>query len=198
VRHPLSIRLLHLALIAGVAAQLFTSEFMKAPRPGRTLTDWQLGTFVVHDRVGLVLLGALAAMALRLAAMRRRGGLRHVMPWSAASGRASLRRELAGLVARPVEGAARLFTVARAVQGAGLVLLLVLGATGWAMHGPLSRGERLDGVLHLLKEVHETAGDLLWPWLGLHVAMVLPALLSGRTAVLDVYRFGRRDAPSRP
>jgi len=197
VRHPLSIRLLHLALIAGVAVQLFTSEFMKAPRPGRVLTDWQLGTFIVHDRVGLVVLGALAAMVLRLAAMRRRGGLRHMLPWTAATGRASLRRELAGLVARPLEGAARLFTVARTVQGAGLALLLVLGATGWAMHGPLSGGERLEGVLRLVKEVHETAGDLLWAWLGVHVAMALPALLSGRTAGLDVFRFGRRDAPPR-
>ncbi len=197
MRHPLSIRLLHLALIAGVAVQLFTSEFMKAPRPGRVLTEWQLGTFVVHDRIGLVVLGTLAAMVLRLAAMRRRGGLRHVLPWTAAAGRTSLRRELAGLVARPLEGAARLFTVARAVQGAGLALLLVLGATGWAMHGPLSRGEPLEGVLRLVREVHESAGDLLWVWLGVHAAMALPALLSGRTAVLDVFRFGRRDGPSR-
>lgn len=195
MRHPATIRLLHLALVAGVAAQLFTSEFMKAPRPDRVPSAWQLGNFVVHDRAGLALLGTVACMVVALAAMRRRGGLRRVLPWTQRAGRDALAREIAGLLRQPRTGAARLFTVARTIQGAGLALLLFLGASGWAMHGPLSRGERLEGAMHLVKEAHEAAAGLLWPWLALHVAMALPALLDGRRAILDIFRFGRRAAP---
>jgi hypothetical protein len=195
VRHPLVVRVLHLAIATGVAVQLFTSEFMKAPRPGRTASAWQSGNFLVHDLTGLAVLAAVTAMAAALATMRRRGGLRHVMPWVQAAGRAAIVRELAALATRPLAGAGRLFTVARTIQGTGLALLAVLGGTGWAMHGPLGRGERLEGAMALLKEVHEAAGSLLWVWLALHVAMALPALLAGRRAVLDIFRFGRGAVP---
>lgn len=191
MRHPLIVRILHLALIAGIAVQLFTSEFMKTPRPGRVLTDWQLGNFVVHDRAGLILLGVVAAFALRRVAMRRRGGLSVFVPWARAQGRAALAQEGAALLRSPREASQRLFQTARTVQGLGLALLVFLGASGWTMHGPLGRGERLVGAMHLLKEAHEFAGDLLWFWLALHLALALPPLLLGRRhAVLDIFRFG--------
>lgn len=200
MRFPLAIRLLHAALLVGLAVQLFTSEFMKTPRPGRTLSDWQLGNFVTHDWTGLTMLGLVTGLALRIALQRRRGGLRRVLPWVRADGRGAVVRELRTLAFEPRTGVRRLFTLARTIQGLGLMLVLFMGASGWAMHGPLGRGERLEGLMHLVKEAHETAGGLLWPWLGLHVAMALPALLDRRFAVLDIFRFGRAAAPpdSRP
>lgn len=194
MRFPLLIRLLHLALLAGLAVQLVTSEFMKTPRAGRTLSDWQLGNFLTHDWTGLAMLGLAAGLVLRIALQRRTGGLRRVLPWTQAAGRAGLARELRTLVAEPRTGVRRLFTVARTIQGVGLLLVLVLGASGWAMHGPLGRGERLVGTMRLVNELHETAGGLLWPWLGLHLAMALPALFERRFAVLDIFRFGARPA----
>lgn len=191
MRHPLTLRLLHLAMIAGIATQLFTSEFMKAPRIGRTISDWQLGNFVVHDGVGLVLLGVLAAFLVREAAMRRRGGLAVFVPWAGAEGRSALAKEGIALLGTPRHAAQRLFRTARTVQGAGLALLAFLGTSGWAMHGPLDRGERLTGVLRLVRELHEAAGSLLWFWLALHVAIALPPLFAGRRAILDIFRFGR-------
>lgn len=191
MRHPLAIRLLHLAIIAGVTTQLFTSRFMKAPRAGRELTEWQLWNFVVHDRAGFVILGLVAGFVLRRAVMHDRGGLPALAPWTGAAGRAALGNEARALLRRPREASQRLFRTARAVQGAGLALLAFLGASGWAMHGPLGRGERLTGAMHLLKETHEAAGTLLWFWLAVHAAIALPPLLAGRRTILDIFRFTR-------
>lgn len=195
MRFPLTIRLLHLALLVGLAVQLFASEFMKTPRAGRVLSDWQFGNFLTHDWTGLTMLGLAAGFLLRVASQRRSGGVRRLAPWSQAAGRASLVRELGTLVRDPRTGVRRLFSLARTIQGLGLGLVLFLGVSGWAMHGPIGRGERLQGAMHLLKEAHEIAGSLLWPWLGLHLAMALPALVDRRFSVLDIFRFGGRAAP---
>ncbi len=188
LRHPLLVRLLHLLFIVGACVQLFSSEFMKSPRPGRVLTSWQAGNFTLHDWSGTVMLGlALLYVAVRVLRGNARGPL-HFFPWARAADRATLKRELGALLRREPESPRRLFVTARAIQGFGLLLVVFMGSSGVLLGQAIGTGVPLSTTMRAVKEVHEAGGSVLWAYLALHVAVIVPMLLARRFAVLDIFR----------
>ena len=200
LRHPLFVRLLHVGFVAGAAMQLFTSEFMKMPRPGRTLSAWQSGNFLVHDRVGTALLVTVALYLVARAFFGKPRGLAHFFPWGSATGRSALARELGAVARLQPQASQRLFTAARAVQGAGLALMIFMGSTGFLLGQAVDAGGTLSPAMRLVKEAHEAGGSLLWAFLAAHVAIALPHLLARRFAILDIFRFRapRTEGPAAP
>ncbi len=170
-------RLLHLLVAAAIVFQLLDAQVMRVPRAGRTLSATESALFAAHQYVGLAATAAIVLFWIWL--LIRRGGtpLGQLFPWLSRRrlsdlwdavllyGREALRFRL------PEPEAAE--ALPSAVQGLGLLLVLVvasLGTTGYFLWTP---GTPMSGAAWLILETHGTLANVLWGYLGVHVGAAL-------------------------
>jgi len=177
MRHALMTRLLHLLLATCVVLQLADAQFMGVPRPGRTLNAMQSGAFGLHEYVGLAAMAVVALFWLALLVRRAGTAPGSLFPWFSRARRAELWADL-----RRHAGAARRLSLpdpegshalAAALHGLGLVIVLVMAATGTLGWLTWDQSATMTPFVHTLFEVHETVANLLWAYLVLHVGATL-------------------------
>jgi len=188
--HDLLTRRLHGALALGITAQLLISEVMVTPGGGRTPNGW----FSLHEVLGIALFGVLLVYWLRTVARTLKSGEPLLLfPW--------LRRDLR---ARVVEDAKAHWAELKAFrlpddevvrplpaagQGLGLVLASILATTGLIAYLSISPGTPPSTGVHLLMELHESLGPLMWLYLIAHPALAVLHHLSGQKTLFRM--FGR-------
>jgi cytochrome b561 len=185
MKHSLVTRVMHVLVAAAIVLQLANSQLMRVPRPGRSWSSTEAAAFAMHEYVGLASMAIVALFWLWMLVRRRETSLGLLFPWFS-------RRRLAGLqedVEQHVRFALR-FTLpepehstalSSAIQGIGLVLVLVVAATGTVGYFVWTKGTAMTGLAGVAFWVHGTLANVVWGYLALHVgAAVLHELLGHR------------------
>jgi cytochrome b561 len=185
MRHSLVTRMLHLLVAAAIVVQLADSQLMRVPRPGRLVTGSEAAAFGLHEYAGLASMTIIALFWLWMLIRRQGTSLGLLFPWFS-------RERLVGLledVVLHVRCAARLalpepehsIALSSAVQGVGLVLALVIAATGTIGYFDWTTGTSMTGLAGAAFEVHGTLANVMWGYLVVHVgAALLHELLGHR------------------
>jgi cytochrome b561 len=186
MRHSLTTRLLHLLLAAAILCQLADSQLMRVPRPGRpTPAGVEAAAFSVHEYVGLASLAIVVLFWLWLLLRQAETSPGALFPWSSGRRLALLRDD----IAEHVRCALRLRlpdpdrspTLAPMIQGLGLIVMLLMAATGTYGYLTWTPGTPMPPVTHSLFEVHSILANLVWGYVIVHVgATVLHELLGHR------------------
>jgi len=183
-------RLLHLSIAIGVSVQMLVSLVMVYPKPGRAANQW----FEVHETLGLALLGVLVAHWL-WSLGRSAAGAEPMMlfPWLSRTRMAELVadiRETSGHLIRfrlPEGETTR--PLPAAIQGLGLLLALVLAASGAVLFFGMAPDGRMSSPVHTVKEVHEALAPLMWAYLVVHPALGVLHQLAGHRTLNRVFGF---------
>jgi cytochrome b561 len=185
MKHSLVTRVLHLVVAAAIVLQLANSQLMRVPRPGRSSTGTEAAAFTLHEYAGLASMAIVALFWLWLLVRRQETSLGLLFPWFS-------RQRLAGLqedVMLHVRCALRLalpepehsIALSSAIQGVGLVLALVIAATGTVGYFVWTKGTAMTGLAGVAFWVHGTLANVLWGYLVVHVgAALLHELLGHR------------------
>jgi cytochrome b561 len=185
MKHSLITRMLHLLVAAAIVVQLADSQLMRVPRPGRLLTGTEATAFALHEYAGLAGMAVIALFWLWMLIRRQGTSLGLLFPWFS-------RERLVGLLedmVLHVRYAARLalpepehsLALSSAVQGVGLVLALVIAATGTIGYFDWTAGTSMTGLAGAAFEVHGTLANVMWGYLVVHVgAALLHELLGHR------------------
>lgn len=184
-------RFLHLLVAAGVTLQMLTSLVMVYPKPGRLPNGW----YEVHEIVGFGLLAIVTAYWLWIVGRSMaRGEKAMLFPWlsarllaalrddALATGREALSLRLpTGSEPRPLPAA---------IQGIGLLLALMLAATGTAIEIGRAPDGGLSPLLRGVKEVHEVMAPLMWAYLVAHPLLGVLHHLAGHRTLSRMFRLG--------
>jgi cytochrome b561 len=186
LRHSLTTRLLHLLLAAAILCQLADSQLMRVPRPGRpTPVGLEAAAFSVHEYVGLASLAIVVLFWLWLLLRRAETDPGALFPWFSARRLALLRDDIAEHLRRVrqlrLPDPDRSPALAPMIQGLGLVIMLLMAATGTYGYLTWTPGTAMPPVTHTLFDVHSTLANLVWGYVIVHVgATVLHELLGHR------------------
>jgi cytochrome b561 len=185
MRHALTTRLLHLLLAIAVLMQLFDTQLMGVPRPGRVLGSMQLRAFGLHEYVGLAAMAIVGLFWLSLAVRRVGTAPGRLFPWFSAAHRAELwadvklHLEAARKFALPNPEHSE--SLAAATHGLGLVIALAMAATGTVGWLTWDQAAGMRPFTHTLFEAHGAVANLLWAYFIVHVgAAVLHEFLGHR------------------
>ncbi len=186
MKHSWHTRALHLLVAAAIVFQLASSQLMGVPRPGRPpLSDLEAGAFALHEYAGLVSMAIIALFWLWLLVRRQETSLGLLFPWFSRQRLAGLREDIVLHVRR----AARLtlpepehsVALSSAVQGVGLVVALVMAATGTIGYFAWTKGSAMTGLAGVAFDIHGTLANVMWGYLMVHVgAALLHELLGHR------------------
>ena len=186
MRHSLTSRFLHLLLAAAILCQLADSQLMRVPRPGRpTPVGVEAAAFSVHEYVGLASLAIVVLFWLWLLLRRAETDPGALFPWFSTRRLALLRDD----IVEHLRCVRRLRlpdpdsspALAPMIQGLGLVIMLLMAATGTYGYLTWTPGTAMPPVTHTLFDVHSTLANLVWGYVIVHVgATVLHELLGHR------------------
>ncbi len=177
----LTLRWLHFGLALSVTIQLFLSLVMEEPGEAEGLEAW---AFMAHELFGLTAF-AFALLHWLWVLSGQDGGWRHLFPWDRV-GRQAVRRDLAGLLRGRLPEGGPQPGLPGLVEGIGLVLVTLQGASGFAIFLVLPPQGELPERFEMLSELHEALGSGVWLyWFG-HVGMALVHRLRGDAVVARI------------
>lgn len=184
-------RVLHLLTAGGVTSQMLTSLLMVYPKPGRLPNSW----YEVHETVGIGLLAVVSVYWLWIVARTiARGEPLMLFPWLSGRRLAALRDDVvetgrALLQMRlPTDDKPR--PLPAAVQGIGLLLALLLAATGTAIELGMAPDGGLSPLMRGVKEIHEGMAPLMWAYLVAHPLLGLLHQLAGHRTLTRMFGLG--------
>lgn len=190
MKYDLLTRLLHLLIAIGASSQTLTSLVMVTPKPGRSSNLW----YEIHKLTGIGLL--LVVSIFWLWALTRafiRGDAMMLFPWLSGRRLLDLREDAIDTIKELVHMRLPADDVPRplpaAVQGLGLLLALFLAGSGTILITGMAPDGSLSFPLHALKELHETAGSLMWAYLIGHPLLGLLHQLAGHGSLNRMFGF---------
>jgi cytochrome b561 len=184
-------RLLHLFLAVGITTQMFVSLVMITPKPGRIPNNW----YSVHETLGIVLFAILVVYWLRAVLKTiRTGDPLMLFPWFSAARLGALGKDIGATLADAVRfrlppDGDDIRPLPAAIQGLGLLVGLILAATGTILALTITPGVALSPILHDIKELHEAFGPLMWGYLAIHPTLAIVHQLAGHKTLNQM--FGR-------
>lgn len=171
---PLTLAL-HAALAAGVIIELLLSAVMHVPAGvGLGPRDWHRQAFETHAHLGPAVAAICALHWLWICSPWARPGVAYLFPWLRHGQRATLHRELSGLLRRELPSPGTLSPLVGSVHGLGL-----LAVTGSVAGGAVSYLGYFVGlpiprlVLHWTALEQTVMSWLVWVFVIGHVSMAL-------------------------
>lgn len=186
--YPRLIRWLHLALSVGITLQLLLSAVMAQPRPGKIRSAFELLTFGLHEKLGMILLAVLLLHWITWLLGKAHQGIGHFFPWSSPERRRLIYGEISDLLRFRLPNPATRNALAGAVQGVGIVAASLLALTGSVMFFSMDPDGSMSRTVKLIKEIHETLGPVMWTYLGVHAGAVLAHIALGQRSLLAIFR----------
>jgi len=183
--YPLINRVLHALFALMMVFQLVSEELMKRPKlvdgAPRVRSDEQILFFDLHEWFGITLL---IIVGLRLSLLLGNPDeVRKLFPFTSVEGIRGIiaeLKEVPGWFAGKLRAPSDDDHIAGLVHGLGLLLGLAMGLTGVTMFiGMDPVNGTMDQFVHVMKEIHEVLGELLFYYVIGHVAMALVHQLKG-------------------
>src|SRR3954470_12309483 len=183
--HSLTTRVLHLFLAAAIVCQLVDAQLMHLPRPGPVGSGMEAAAFTVHEYVGLATMTIVASFWLWLLVRRLETDPGALWPWFSRRRLAALRDDVAchlrTATRHTLPNPDRSPALAPAIQGLGLVIVLMMATTGTAGYLSWIPGTPMTGFTGLAFDLHGTLANALWAYVIVHVgATLLHELLGHR------------------
>ena len=179
MRYSLVTKALHALLALSIVHQLLVSLIMDEPKFNRPIET----PFLLHQWVGITSLVIVVAFWLWTLARRGESSFGAFLPWFSSARRqavlADLRAYAAALPRLKLPDSAAHTAFANAVHGLGLLIGSFMAVTGLVIYLQMTPEGRIVGIGHLMKELHETGGTLMWIYLIGHGAMALLHQLMG-------------------
>jgi cytochrome b len=167
------------------------SYMLAAPRNAETSVF-----YVMHEYLGLALLGLLGLYWIWAAVRKSETSLVQLFPWLSTSRYQpileDLHRYLKSMLNLALPDSESPSPLAKAVQGAGLVVALLLGVSGLLIFLYAPPDGELRGWLHLVEEIHEAFGSLLWVYLVAHLSMAVLHQLAGHSRIREMFVFWKK------
>jgi cytochrome b561 len=185
-------RLLHLFLAIGIFVQLLISEIMDEPESDHPADLF----YLVHEFLGLALLGILGVYWVWVVIRKSETSFFQLFPWLSVSRYQPILEDLKkytkSILSLGLPDSESPSPLAKAVQGAGLVVALLLGVSGLLIFLYAPPDGELDGWLHLIEEIHEAFGSILWVYLVAHISMAMLHQLAGHSRTKDMFFFWKK------
>jgi len=183
-------KLLHLGLASTISLQLLLSLVMASPHPGRERGLVGTFSYQLHEYVGLTALVLILLHWLLFLSGNAYKGLGHFYPWFSAQRRQSLWLEVRSLARLQVGNPATQDQVAGALQGLGMLVGLMLAASGGLIFFGMAADGSASPSIHLVKEFHGFWGPVMWGYVGIHFCATVMHRLLGHDEVADIFRLG--------
>lgn len=183
--YPRINRVLHVLFASMMVFQLISEELMKRPKlvdgAPRERTADQIMFFELHELFGILLL---IIVGVRFALLLGNGDeVRRLFPFFSGERMKGVMDELKGIpgwLAGKIPSPTEADYLSGLVHGLGLLLGLALGITGTAMYvGMDPINGTMNDFVHMLKEMHEVLGELLFYYVIGHVGMAIVHQLKG-------------------
>ncbi len=184
--YPKINRILHSLFALMMVFQLISEELMKRPKlvdgVPRVRSDEQILFFDAHEWVGVILL---IVVGLRFMMMLGHPEeVKRFFPFFSGERMKGVFADLKELLMGKIKAPTDEDCLAGLVHGLGLLLGLAMGLTGTAMFvGMDPINGTMNGFVHMLKEVHEVLGELLFYYVIGHVAMVILHQIKGHRSL---------------
>jgi len=175
-------RTLHTALATAVVIELALQAVMRVPPGiGQGLDDWNRQAFELHSHFGPVLTLLCVLYWLWICLPVSRPGIAQLFPWRRRARRSELEREFVDLLRRQLPLRRPAGTLARTVQGLGLLAVTasVLGGTV-SYFGYYTRVPVPGRVLHWASVELVITSWLVWSFVIGHVSMALLHRIASR------------------
>lgn len=184
-------RVLHLLTAVGVTAQMLTSLLMVDPKPGRLANNW----YEVHKTVGIGMLAIVSVYWLWVVGRTiARDEPMMLFPWLSGRRLAALREDAVetgrALVHLRLPAGDEPRPLPAAVQGIGLLLALLLAATGTAIELGMAPDGGVSPLMHGVKEIHEGMAPIMWAYLVAHPLLGLLHQLAGHRTLTRMFGLG--------
>jgi len=172
----------------GITLQLLLSTVMAQPRPGKTRSAFELLTFGLHEKLGMVLLGVLFVHWTAWLLGKTQQGLGHFFPWWLPERRRSVYAEIIELARFRLPDPETRNALAGAFQGLGIVIASSLAISGSIIFFAAEPDGSMGRTVHLIKEFHQTLGPAMWTYLVVHAGAVLAHVALGHKSLLAIFR----------
>ncbi len=183
-------KLLHLGVASTISLQLLLSLVMASPHPGRERSLVGTWGYELHEYVGLTALALIVLHWLLFFSGNAYKGLGHFFPWFSAPRRQSLWQEVRTLARFRVGNPATQDQLAGALQGLGMLVGLMLAASGGLIFFSMAADGSGSPSVHLVKEFHGFWGPVMWGYVGIHFGATLIHRFLGHDEVADIFRLG--------
>jgi len=190
MKYPRIQRWLHWALSVGLTLQLLLSTVMAQPRPGKIRSAFELLTFGLHEKLGMILLLVLFLHWMAWLLGKSQQGISHFFPWSVREQRRLVYAELIELLRFRLPDPETRNALAGAVQGVGIVIASLLALSGSVMFFAIAADGSMSSTVRLVREFHQTLGPVMWAYLALHAGAVLAHVALGHKSLLAIFRLG--------
>ncbi len=181
----------HLAIVCLVTIQLTTELFMKLPKPGESVQEFEALFLLIHEWDGFIALGIVVFYLMHLA--DGSDEWKRIFPWMSAPGRKGIWRELCvdvpGWFRGKLKSSAEARYIAGTVHGLGILLIVALGATGTMIFIGIEPDGNMDRETKLLKDLHSDLGDMIWIYFLAHSGMALIHQVAGHRVFQNIFNF---------
>lgn len=183
------VQILHLLLMLTVLIQLLSEQFMQIPKPGQQINEFGALIFGLHQFSGFIVL--IVAIVYLMVVLDKAEGKNRLFPWLSSEGRTILlqeiKRDLPGWFKGLLPAPEQAHTIAGTVHGLGIVLATTLGVTGSMIYLGINPDGSMPPPIHMIKELHELLGILMWLFFFGHSAMALLHQLKGHQIIQAVF-----------
>jgi len=191
MKYGRSTRILHTLIAVGISLELLSSLVMKTPRPGRALTPLQAFGYDAHAWIGMAVFVVLVLHWIVFVTGHAHKGMGHFFPWFSRARLNAVLNDARDLLRLKVNDPEQNDSAAGAIEGLGLLVASILGATGVVLFfGIAGNGNgAMSGAIRAVREFHEFWGPVMWTYLGIHAGAAMVHLGLGHRSVLSVFRW---------
>jgi cytochrome b561 len=182
-------RILHSLIAIGILLELLSSLVMRTPRPGRVVTPLQAFGYDTHAWVGMAVFVVLVLHWIVFVAGHARKGIGHFYPWFSRARLDAVVSDARELLRLRVEDPDKADSLAGAIEGLGLLVASILGATGVALFFGIAENGVMSSAIRTVREFHEFWGPAMWTYLCIHAGAAMVHLGLGHRSILSVFRW---------
>jgi cytochrome b561 len=182
-------RILHTLIAAGILLELLTSLVMRTPRPGRVLTPLQAFGYDAHKWAGMAVFVVLVLHWMVFVTGHAHKGMGHFFPWFSRARLDAVRSDVRELLRLKVGDPEQNDSLAGAIEGLGLVVATILGATGVVLFFGIADNVAMSRAIRAVREFHEFWGPAMWTYLCIHAGAAMVHLGLGHRSILSMFRW---------
>jgi len=191
MKYDRGIRWLHAGIALGVIIQLSTSQLMKVPQPGKSITEPGLCLFMVHRWSGIGIFALVTLHWFWGLGGHITGGWGHLFPWFSKARFEALISDVKDvpewLRGRFPDQQVHSAPLVGAVHGLGLLAITAMVVTGATLFFGMAPDGSMSSAVKTVAETHGFFANFIWVYFIGHVAMALFHQLKGEPLITDMF-----------
>ena len=191
MKYDRGIRWLHAGIALGVIIQLSTSQLMKVPESGKSITEPGLSLFMVHRWSGIGIFALVTLHWFWGLGGHITGGWGHLFPWFSKARFEALIADVKAvpewLRGRFPDQLSQTAPLVGAVHGLGLLAVSAMVVTGATIFFGMASDGSMPTAVKGVARAHGFIANFIWVYFVGHVAMALFHQLRGEPLITDMF-----------